>query len=69
MEIPYFSGNEDEVETNLIEWLKIGNKYDINNLMERTYLFGEACKWWMIIDHDIRLNITWKKFEELFSNK
>jgi glutaredoxin 2 len=32
-------------------------------------LFGEACKWWMSIDHDTKLNITWENFQELFSNK
>jgi hypothetical protein len=69
MEIPYFIGNEDEDEINLVEWLRIVKKYGINDVMEKIYLFGEACKWWMSIDYDTRLNIKWEKFEELFSNK
>jgi hypothetical protein len=35
MEIPYFSGNEDEDEINPMEWLRIVNKYGINDLMEK----------------------------------
>jgi hypothetical protein len=32
-------------------------------------LFGEAWKWWMSIDKDNKWNMTWAKFEKLFSDK
>jgi hypothetical protein len=44
-------------------------EYDRNPLTTRSYFFGEAQKWWMSIDIDIRWNIIWEEFEELFSNK
>ena len=69
MKIPYFTGNKDEDEINHMEWLKIVKKYGINDVIEKSYFFGEACKWWTSIDHDTRINITWENFEELFSNK
>jgi chromosome segregation ATPase len=69
MEIPKFIGDEDKDEINPMEWLRMVKEYGMTPSRERIYFFGEAWKWWMSIDNDTRLNITWEAFEKLFSNK
>jgi hypothetical protein len=69
MEIPKFIGDERKDEINPMELLRLVNKYDRNHLTTRSYFLGEAHQRWMRIDFDIRWNITWEEFEEIFSNK
>jgi len=66
--MPIFRGEEDDDGIDPKEWLRIMKESDRTPL-SKIYLDGEANKWWSGIDMDIKHTITWKAFEELFSNK
>jgi hypothetical protein len=69
MEIPKFIGDEDEDEINLMEWLRLVKEYGMDPLEEKRSFFGDAWKWWMIMDKYNRWNNISKEFEKLFLDK
>jgi hypothetical protein len=43
MEIPQFIEDEDNVEINPMEWLRMEKEYDMTPSREINYFFSEAC--------------------------
>jgi hypothetical protein len=58
----------DECEIDPMEWLRMEEKNDTINFMERFYFYDEFQEWWMSFDEDTKLNSTWEEFEKIFSN-